>query len=349
GQHPHLAVPERGQVLAELAGAAGVVDEHPVDVEVGVPDGHDPTTRREVRPHPLPQAGPVALVHQLAPGDDDHAGAVGVQEREVLELPVDVPAGVADGHQQPVPGGQLLDPVDDLGEVGVADVAREHADGGEVAAQQGAGVRVRYVVQLAGGLLHPGAQLRSTRVVAPGQDARRRGHRHTGPACDVAQVDRHVEKDRDVGGARDVLRIGIVGAESSHTAELLRLVNGEGRPPGARVVAVAPVDVDARTAGIDPALVVGSPDALVGAVDAALVLTRDGATHRALAGPLLAAGLPVWVDKPFATTVADARALIDTARRAGALVWSRSALRFPAAVRRAAGLAARGELRHLHL
>jgi predicted dehydrogenase len=146
-----------------------------------------------------------------------------------------------------------------------------------------------------------------------------------------------------------VLRIGIVGAESSHTAELLRLVNGEGRPPGARVVAVAPVDVDARTAGIDPALVVGSPDALVGAVDAALVLTRDGATHRALAGPLLAAGLPVWVDKPFATTVADARALIDTARRAGALVWSRSALRFPAAVRRAAGLAARGELRHLHL
>src|SRR5690606_31436902 len=225
----------------------------------------------------------------------------------------------------------------------------EHADGGEVAAQQGAGVRVRYVVQLAGGLLHPGAQLRSNRVVAPGQDARRRGHRHTGPACDVAQVDRHVEKDRDVGGARDVLRIGIVGAESSHTAELLRLVNGEGRPPGARVVAVAPVDVDARTAGIDPALVVGSPDALVGAVDAALVLTRDGATHRALAGPLLAAGLPVWVDKPFATTVADARALIDTARRAGALVWSRSALRFPAAVRRAAGLAARGELRHLHL
>jgi predicted dehydrogenase len=145
------------------------------------------------------------------------------------------------------------------------------------------------------------------------------------------------------------VRIGIVGAESSHTGELLRLVNDERRVPGARVVAVVPVDVDARAAGIDPALVAGAPDELIGAVDAALVLTRDGATHRALAEPLLAAGLPVWVDKPFATTLADARAMIGVARRAGTLVWSRSALRFPAAVRRAARLDARGELRHLHL
>ncbi|MHA6619910.1 Gfo/Idh/MocA family oxidoreductase [Pseudonocardia sp. DLS-67] len=144
---------------------------------------------------------------------------------------------------------------------------------------------------------------------------------------------------------RDVRRIGIVGAESSHTGELLRLFNEERRLPGARVVAVAAVDVDPGAARIDPALVVGSPAELVGAVDAALVLTRDGATHRALAEPLLAAGLPVWVDKPFATTLADARAMIG----AGGRVWSRSALRFPAAVHRAAGLAARGELRHLHL
>jgi predicted dehydrogenase len=149
-----------------------------------------------------------------------------------------------------------------------------------------------------------------------------------------------------------VRRIGIVGAESSHTTELLRLINDEQRLPEARVVAVAPVDVDAPAvvaAGIDPALVAGSPEDLVGSVDAALVLTRDGATHRALAEPLLAAGLPVWVDKPFATTLADAHAMIDTARRADTLVWSRSALRFSRQVRRAADLAARGELRHLHL
>ncbi|MGH3585322.1 MAG: Gfo/Idh/MocA family oxidoreductase, partial [Pseudonocardia sp.] len=144
------------------------------------------------------------------------------------------------------------------------------------------------------------------------------------------------------------MRIGIVGAESSHTAELLRLVNEEGRTPGVRVVAVAPVDLTGP-AGTDPALWVDGPQDLIGAVDAALVLTRDGATHRALAEPLLRAGLPVWVDKPFATVVDDARAMITTARSAGSLVWSRSALRFTAGVRRAAELAAQGEVLHLHL
>ena len=150
---------------------------------------------------------------------------------------------------------------------------------------------------------------------------------------------------------REVRRIGIVGAESSHTVELPRLVNAERRFPGVRVVAVVPVDVDraVRLPGIEPALVAGSPDDLIGAMDAALVLIRDGATHRALAGPLLAAGLPVWVDKPFAIMPADARAMIGPAHREDALVWSRSALRFPAAVRRAARLASRGELWHLHL
>ncbi|TQM02914.1 Gfo/Idh/MocA family oxidoreductase [Pseudonocardia kunmingensis] len=144
------------------------------------------------------------------------------------------------------------------------------------------------------------------------------------------------------------MRIGIVGAESSHTAEVLRLVEQERRVPGARVVAVAPVDVDAAP-GIDPALLVASPAELVGAVDAVLVLTRDGAGHRGLAEPFLAAGLPVWVDKPFTTRVEDARALLAAARRGGGAVWSRSALRYPDGVRRAADLAAAGELVHLHL
>ena len=144
------------------------------------------------------------------------------------------------------------------------------------------------------------------------------------------------------------MRIGIVGVESSHTAEVLRLVEQERRVPGARVVAVAPVDVDAGPE-IDPALLVGSPAELVGAVDAVLVLTRDGAGHRRLAEPFLAAGLPVWVDKPLTTRVDDARALLAAARDGGGAVWSRSALRYADGVRRAAGLAAAGELAHLHL
>jgi hypothetical protein len=201
-QHADLAVPVPRQVLAQLPSALLVVDEDAVDAEVGVSDGDGPASGREERPHSLPQPRPVVLVPQLAPGDDDDAGAVRVQEGEVLELTVDVPARVADGHEHAMPGGDRLDAVDDLGEVRVADVTGEHADGGEVAAEQGAGVRVGHVVQLAGGLLHAGAQLGPHRVVAARQDPRRGGHGDTGPACHVTEVDRHDEKDRDpVGGS----------------------------------------------------------------------------------------------------------------------------------------------------
>jgi predicted dehydrogenase len=143
-------------------------------------------------------------------------------------------------------------------------------------------------------------------------------------------------------------RIGIVGAESSHTAELVRLINDEDRLPDARVVAVVPLDVTGPPS-IEPALTAGAVEDLIGGVDAVFVATRDGATHRTLAEPLLRAGLPVWVDKPFATTLDDARTMIDTARRSAGLVWSRSALRFAAGVRRAAERATDGGLVALHL
>jgi predicted dehydrogenase len=63
-------------------------------------------------------------------------------------------------------------------------------------------------------------------------------------------------------------------------------------------------------------------------VDAAIVSTRDGARHREQAVPLLEAGVPVLVDKPLATTTADAEVLLGAARRGGAPLVSCSALRF---------------------
>lgn len=76
-----------------------------------------------------------------------------------------------------------------------------------------------------------------------------------------------------------------------------------------------------------------SPDGLLGRVDAAVVMTRDAATHRALAGPLLRSGVPVFVDKPFAPTVPDALAILAAARFGGVRTTSFSALRFQPAVR----------------
>ncbi|RPK63813.1 Gfo/Idh/MocA family oxidoreductase [Streptomyces sp. NBC_01732] len=127
------------------------------------------------------------------------------------------------------------------------------------------------------------------------------------------------------------MRIGIVGTDNSHVDQIVRHLNGDGATGDARVVALSGGRgrrnvALAATGGI--AEIVDEPAALIGLVDAVVVADRDGANHRQQAIPLLAAGLPVFVDKPLSRTVADARAMIDTARAHNAPLNSSSALRW---------------------
>ncbi|MFE7463781.1 Gfo/Idh/MocA family protein [Streptomyces sp. NPDC057499] len=127
------------------------------------------------------------------------------------------------------------------------------------------------------------------------------------------------------------MRIGIVGTDNSHVDQIVRHLNVDAAGGDARVVALSGGrgprnDALAATGGI--AHVVGAPADLLGLVDAVVVADRDGARHRDRAMPFLTAGLPVFVDKPLARTVADARALIDAARAHDAPLTSSSALRW---------------------
>ena len=65
---------------------------------------------------------------------------------------------------------------------------------------------------------------------------------------------------------------------------------------------------------------------MIGAVDALLLARDDPEHHYAMAAPFLEAGLPVYVDKPLATTVAVAEQLY--ALSAPAQLYSCSALRY---------------------
>ncbi|WP_193312754.1 Gfo/Idh/MocA family oxidoreductase [Georgenia subflava] len=146
-------------------------------------------------------------------------------------------------------------------------------------------------------------------------------------------------------------RIGFIGTENSHTDHFIRFLNAEERHPGFRAAALVGGrhernETLAATGGID--VVVEAPEDLLGLVDAAIISSRDGATHRAQAEPLLAAGVPVLVDKPLATTVLDAEAIIAAADVGGAPLVSCSALRFvPEMAELTARDDDRGELRHL--
>jgi Oxidoreductase family, NAD-binding Rossmann fold len=73
--------------------------------------------------------------------------------------------------------------------------------------------------------------------------------------------------------------------------------------------------------------VVADPAAMLGEVDAVLLARDDAERHAELAGPFLDAGLPIYVDKPLATSVAAARELFARQAREG-LLFTCSALRY---------------------
>jgi len=73
--------------------------------------------------------------------------------------------------------------------------------------------------------------------------------------------------------------------------------------------------------------VVSDPGEMLGMVDAMLLARDDAERHAELAGPFLDAGLPIYIDKPLATSVATARRLFSRQVSQNQL-FTCSALRF---------------------
>lgn len=139
-----------------------------------------------------------------------------------------------------------------------------------------------------------------------------------------------------------MLRLGIVDFDSSHSIEFTRRFNHVGVPPeqyveGARVVAGWPGDSDMaperipgftteiEACGVD---VVDTLDDLVSEVDAILILSLSGSAHLGRVEALIDSGLPMFVDKPFTCSAADAAAILELAESTETLIWSSSGLRF---------------------
>ncbi|MEU6014834.1 Gfo/Idh/MocA family oxidoreductase [Streptomyces sp. NPDC047515] len=146
------------------------------------------------------------------------------------------------------------------------------------------------------------------------------------------------------------MRIGIVGTENSHVDHIVSHLNVHDAGGDARVVALSGGrgrrnDALASTGGI--AKIVDEPTDLLGLVDAVIVADRHGARHRDQAIPFLVEGLAVFVDKPLACSVEDARAIIDTALAHDAPLTSFSALRWIPDADALAARSARGGTPHV--
>lgn len=146
-------------------------------------------------------------------------------------------------------------------------------------------------------------------------------------------------------GATDV-RLGIIGTDTSHVVVFTQIFNDSTRPdhvPGARVVAAfkgGSPDIPASWSRVDGYAeelrtkwkieIVPDIATLCTKVDAILLESNDGRKHLPQAREVIAAGKPMSIDKPLASTLRDARDIIRLAKEAGVPVFSASSHRFDA-------------------
>jgi hypothetical protein len=140
------------------------------------------------------------------------------------------------------------------------------------------------------------------------------------------------------------LRIGIVGTDTSHVTAFTKMLNDPAAPDhvaGARVVAAykgGSPDIDQSRNRIDgftselrdkwQVKLVDSIEELCKQVDAVLLTSVDGRVHLAQASIVIKAHKPLFIDKPLASTLEDAREIARLAKAAGVPWFSASSLRF---------------------
>lgn len=145
-------------------------------------------------------------------------------------------------------------------------------------------------------------------------------------------------------GAAGELKIGMIGLDTSHVVEFTRILNDPKSPnylPGGRVVAAykggSPDMPDSinRVEGFTQELtgkygveLVDSIDALCAKVDVVLLESVDGRRHLEQVTPVFKAGKPVFIDKPVAASLRDARRIYNLAAQYGVPCFSASSYRF---------------------
>ncbi len=113
------------------------------------------------------------------------------------------------------------------------------------------------------------------------------------------------------------LRIGIVGAENSHSAAIAKILNVEKLCGKARVVAIwgetKKFAEETAKKGQIPTIV-NDPEDMIGMIDAVVVDHRHPKYHVPATIPFIEAHIPAFVDKPFCYRVSEGIKLIKLAR-----------------------------------
>jgi predicted dehydrogenase len=130
-----------------------------------------------------------------------------------------------------------------------------------------------------------------------------------------------------------MIAIGMIGADSTHTESYAKLVNRPTAPlyGRAKVVKLWGEDAEQARAKAEQCQipeVVNTPEEAITGVDLVMVCNRYGDDHPAPARLAIEAGVPTFVDKPFANDLADVRALVHLATEQKVPLMSCSAVRY---------------------
>ncbi|MCD6095600.1 MAG: Gfo/Idh/MocA family oxidoreductase [Thermoprotei archaeon] len=131
-----------------------------------------------------------------------------------------------------------------------------------------------------------------------------------------------------------MIRIGIIGSDNSHSITFSQMINDQKHKyhvNGMKVLYLYGLDEErnkevSEKGGIP--YIVKRPEDMIGKIDCAFIEFRDGALHYKYAKPFIEAGIPVFIDKPLATSVEDAKRIVSLAIKNNVLLTSFSALRF---------------------
>ena len=143
------------------------------------------------------------------------------------------------------------------------------------------------------------------------------------------------------------LRLGVIGTDTSHVPAFTKMLNGDPSAPdhvaGARVVAAfkgGSKDIESSITRVDQYAeevrakwgveIVPDISTLLAKVDGVLLTSVDGRVHLEQARPVIAARKPLFIDKPLAATLEDAREIARLAKEAGVAWFSSSSLRYGA-------------------
>ena len=149
--------------------------------------------------------------------------------------------------------------------------------------------------------------------------------------------------DEKPAGADKVIRVGIIGLDTSHVIAFTSVINGEKPYPGVdglRIVAAYPggsPDIPRSVKGIEeyvPKLkskgieIVDSIPALLEKVDVVLLESVDGRPHLEQVKPVFEAHKRVFIDKPLAGSLADGIAIAELGKKYNTPWFSASSLRY---------------------